>query len=422
MIDINLIRNNFEDVKKNLEKRQDDQVIVLLNKVKSLDEEWRKKRIEIDKLRHERNELSKEIGIKKKNKENADELFKKAKEVGKKIEELEDNVTSLHEEVIKILKRIPNLLDESVPYGKDDNDNVEVRVYGDNKVIKEKSHVDILQENKLADFERASKASGARAYYLFDEMVLLDMALQHFALDFLKSKGFRIIYPPLMMKREIEEAATDLEAFQEMIYKIEGEDLYMIPTSEHAILGYYYNEILNENELPIKFAGISPCFRKEAGSHGKDTKGIFRVHQFNKIEQFIYCKPEESWEFLEELVHNTEEMLQMMKIPYHVVNVCTGDIGTVAAKKYDIEAWYPVQQAYREVASISNCTDYQSRRANIKYFKGSERKLVHTLNGTAIATSRIMVAIIENFQEKGRIVIPEVLRKYTGFSEIKIKN
>ena len=269
--------------------------------------------------------------------------------------------------------------------------------------------------------ERAGKISGARFFYLKNQVAQLDMALMSFAMEELTKKGYTPIIPPLLMNREAYEGVTSLGDFADVLYKVENEDLYLIATSEHPMAAMYMNEVLKEQEMPLKLAGISTCFRKEAGAHGKDTRGIFRTHQFNKIEQFIFCKPEDSSKLHEELLQNAEELLQKLELPYRVVNVCTGDIGTVAAKKYDIEAWMPAQNGYREVVSCSNCTDYQGRRLGIRYREkeGAPTKgFVHTLNSTAIATGRTMVAIIENNQqEDGTINIPQALRKYMSNKE-----
>jgi seryl-tRNA synthetase len=272
----------------------------------------------------------------------------------------------------------------------------------------------------LVDLDRAAKVSGARFYYMKNEAVLLELALERFAMDLLREKGFAIIEPPFMIKREPYEGVTSLADFEDTLYKIEGEDLYLIATSEHPMGAMFMNEILPAETLPLKYAGISPCFRKEAGAHGKDTKGIFRVHQFNKIEQFIFCKPEDSWKLHEELLANAEGIYQKLGIPYRIVNICTGDIGTVAAKKYDIEAWMPVQKMFREVVSCSNCTDYQSRRLNVRYREktGEKSEFVHTLNSTAIATQRTIVAIIENYQQSdGSLKVPKALVPYMGKTE-----
>jgi seryl-tRNA synthetase len=269
--------------------------------------------------------------------------------------------------------------------------------------------------------ERAGKVSGARFFYLKNQVAQLDMALMSFAIEELMKKGFTPIIPPYLMNREAYEGVTALGDFADVLYKVENEDLYLIATSEHPMAAMYMNEVLKEQDMPLKLAGISTCFRKEAGAHGKDTRGIFRTHQFNKIEQFIFCKPEDSTKLHEELLLNGEELLQKLELPYRVVNVCTGDIGTVAAKKYDIEAWMPAQNGYREVVSCSNCTDYQGRRLGIRYREkegAAPKGFVHTLNSTAVATGRTIVAIIENNQqENGSIKIPGVLRKYMSDRE-----
>jgi seryl-tRNA synthetase len=268
------------------------------------------------------------------------------------------------------------------------------------------------------DIERAGKIAGARFFYLKNDGVLLDMALMNFALQEMVKKGYKPIEPPFLMRRKPYEGVVALSDFEDVLYKIEDEDLYLIATSEHPMAAMFMDEVLRADELPLKLVGVSTNFRKEAGAHGKDTRGIFRTHQFNKIEQFVFCKPEDSWEIHEELVQNAEDLVQKLGLPYRVVNCCTGDIGTVAAKKYDVEAWMPAQNAYREIISCSNCTDYQARRLNIKYREkeGEPPKgFVHTLNSTAIATGRTIVAILENYQqEDGSVVVPEVLRKYMG--------
>jgi seryl-tRNA synthetase len=268
------------------------------------------------------------------------------------------------------------------------------------------------------DIERAGKIAGARFFYLKNEGVLLDMALMSFALEEMVKKGYKPVEPPFLMRRKPYEGVVALSDFEDVLYKVEDEDLYLIATSEHPVAAMFMDEVLKAEDLPLKFVGISTNFRKEAGAHGKDTRGIFRTHQFNKIEQFIFCKPEDSWKIHEELIGNTEEIVRKLGLAYRVMNVCTGDIGTVAAKKYDVEAWMPAQNAYREIISCSNCTDYQARRLNIRYREKegeAPKGFVHTLNSTAIATGRTIVAILENYQqEDGSVAIPEVLRRYMG--------
>jgi len=279
-----------------------------------------------------------------------------------------------------------------------------------------RNHGQLATDMGWADFERATKISGAGFYFLKGSLVLLDLALQRYALDLLAKKGYIPVIPPYMINRASYEGVTDLGDFEKVMYKIDGNDAYLIATSEHPIGAMYQDEIFEEKDLPLRLAGISPCFRREIGAHGLDTKGLFRVHQFTKVEQFVFCKPEDSWKIHEELLANAEEIFQNLGLPYHVVNICTGDIGNVAAKKYDIEVWMPREKAYKEVVSCSNCTSYQAVRLNIKVRDKSEFELkqhIHTLNSTAIATSRVMRAILENFQEAdGRVMVPPVLRPY----------
>ncbi|HIE14121.1 TPA: serine--tRNA ligase, partial [Candidatus Bathyarchaeota archaeon] len=278
-----------------------------------------------------------------------------------------------------------------------------------------KNHLEIALDLGLLDEERANKVAGSGFYYFKNELVLLDMAVQRFAIDFLRKRGYALIEPPFMLRRKPYEGVTDLEDFKTVMYKIENEDLYLIATSEHPIAAMFMNEVLEKSQLPIKIVGVSTNFRKEVGTHGKYTKGLFRMHQFNKVEQFIFCLPEQSWELHEELQRNCEEMYQMLGLHYRVVNVCTGDIGTVAAKKYDTEVWM-VDGKFREIGSNSNCTDYQARRLRIRFREGPGRPpkgFVHTLNSTALATSRTMMAILEHYQQKdGSVIVPEVLRPY----------
>ncbi|KXB02575.1 seryl-tRNA synthetase, partial [candidate division MSBL1 archaeon SCGC-AAA261D19] len=355
--------------------------------------------------------------------ENAEREIKKAEKLSDKINEKEVEIRGLKREINEKLMRLPNILHSSVPKGSDDKDNLELYRIGKAEVpsFDLLPHGEIIENLGLADFERASKVSGYGFFYLKNDLVLLDMAIVTYAVQELMKKGYDLIEPPFMMKREPYEGTVDLSDFEDVMYKVEGEDLYLIATSEHPIAAMHKDEILDEGELPKKYVGVSPCFRREVGAHGIDTKGLFRVHQFNKVEQFIFSKPEESWNYHEELLQNAEELMKGLEIPFRVVNVCTGDIGTVAAKKYDVEAWSPRQRKFTEVISCSNCTDYQARRLNIRMGKVGvkEKQIVHTLNSTALATSRTMVAILENNQlEDGSVKVPKVLRKYMNGKEI----
>ena len=423
MLDIKLIRENPELVKANLTKRDNPDVLLMLNELITVDKEWRLNLTKLNELRHNRKLITMEIAKLKKTGKEATNEFTKAEDIDVQIKIIEKQVAEQEQKTHSYLLRLPNLLENTVPLGKDSNDNVQVKTWGTipQFPFPVKNHIDLAINLDLIDMERAGKVAGSRFFYLKNEIAMLDMALMSFAIEELSKKGYTPVIPPLLMKREAYEGVTALGDFEEVLYKVENEDLYLIATSEHPMAAMFMNETLKEAEMPIKLAGISTCFRKEAGAHGKDTRGIFRTHQFNKIEQFIFCKPEDSLKLLEELLQNAEEIVQKIGLPYRVVNVCTGDIGTVAAKKYDIEAWMPAQNGYREVVSCSNCTDYQGRRLGIKYREkegAAPKGFVHTLNSTAVATGRTIVAILENNQQgEGTITVPEALRKYMGNRE-----
>jgi len=422
MLDPKLVRENPDVIRRDLEKRNDSAKLELLEQVVAQDAAWRRLTEEVNGLRHERNDIAKKIAETKKAKGDASSLLARAAEIPKKIEEDGARLEELRKSIDAGLMRLPNILHESVPVGKDDGDNLEVRRWGEPKVppFELKPHGELAECLGGADFDRARKVAGAGFVYLLGDIALLDQAILRYAIDSLVEKGYTLVEPPLMMHRAPYEGVVDLSDFESVMYKIEGEDLYLIATSEHPMGAMFMDEIIDDARLPIKLCGVSPCFRKEIGAHGLDTKGLFRVHQFNKIEQFVFCSPEDSWRMHEELLANAEALFQGLKIPYHVVNVCTGDIGTIAAKKYDIEAWSPRQKKYIEVVSCSNCTDYQARRLRIRSGRvGSEGKRVpHTLNSTAVATSRALVVILENYQNAdGSVTVPEVLRKYMGGKE-----
>lgn len=415
MLEIKFIRENPEIVKKDLQKRGDKEKFAWVDRILELDEEWRTLKGQADDMRSRRNKLSLEINKIMKEKGDASAIIKEAKDIPPKIEAIDKKVEDIQTKVKEYLMRLPNILHESVPQGKDDEENVEVETFGEKPTFgfEPRSHVDIIEEKGFVDLERASKISGSRWYFLKGDLAILEMALTRYAIDFMGKKGYTLVVPPHMINRKAYEGVTSLDDFEEVIYKIENEDLYMIATSEHPLTAMYMDEILDEKQLPIKLIGFSTNFRKEVGSHGKDTKGIFRVHQFNKVEQIIISNQEDSWKLHEELIKNAEEFFKSLGLHFRKVNICTGDIGIVAAKKYDLEVWMPVQQKYREVVSCSNCTAYQSVRLNMRYPTKEGNRYCHTLNSTCVATSRALVAIIENFQEKDRkIKIPDVLVPY----------
>ena len=419
MIDINLIRENPSLVKESQKKRglNEKEVDIIL----ALDEKWRKLKQEVDELRAERNKISSKINESKKQGKKVNDLIKKAKELPEGIKNKENELTKVEEERMNVLENIPNIVDKSVPVG-DDTKNKVIKVFYKSKKLKftPKGHEDLLTNLDQLDIERAAKVSGSRFYYLKRDIVKLNHAIINFTLDFLRKKNFILIQPPYMINKEALKGSITLSSFEEMIYKIENEDLYLIGTAEHAINAYYMNETLNSDNLPIRFAGISPCFRKEAGSHGKDTKGIFRTHQFEKIEQFIFCKPKDSWKEFELLLNNSRDILKQLEIPFRFVALSSQELGRVSSKTIDFEGWFPSQKAYRELGSCSNCLDYQARRSNIRYEDKNERGFLYTLNNTALATERAITCIVENFQQKdGSIKIPQALYKDTGFKVIK---
>ncbi len=431
MLDIKLIRENPEMVRANLERRQQPEKLALLQQVIDADKRWRELTANVNKLRKRRNEVSQEIAQAMKSGKDASSLKAEAASIPAEIKVEEAELEEKQVFVRNGLMRLPNMLHESVPYGKDDHDNVVVKVWGEPPKFgfSPSSHAELSQRLGIADFERGAKVTGAGFYYLRNEMVLLDYAIMRYAMDLLISRGYSVIEPPYMIKRSFYEGVTDLSDFENVMYRIEDSEnpkdpFYLIATSEHPMGAMLKDEVVNADQLPIKMCGVSPCFRREIGSHGKYTKGIFRVHQFNKIEQFIFCLPEESWKYHEELQRNCEALYEGLGIHYRVVNVCTGDIGSIAAKKYDTEAWM-ADGEYREVGSNSNCTDYQARRLNARYrLKEGQAPagFVHTLNNTAIATSRTMIMVMEQYQQAdGTIRVPKALQKYMGMEVIEGK-
>ena len=422
-MDIKLIRDNPEAVRLNLERRHDREKLELLERVVEDDARWRELTTRVNDLRARRNRISSEIGRVMKEGGDASSLRQEASRLPVLIGEVEAERDETGARVRGALMRLPNILDESVPYGVDESENVEVKRWGRQPEFgfEPVSHVEVATGLGIMDLERAAKTSGAGFYYLRNEMVLLDYAIIRYATDFLLERGYALIEPPYMIRRRPYEGVTDLTDFESVMYKMEGEDLYLIATSEHALASMFMDEVFLAEDLPIRLAGVSPCFRREIGTHGKYTKGMFRVHQFNKVEQFIFSLPEQSWGLHEELQRNCEALYEGLGLHYRVVNVCTGDIGSIAAKKYDMEVWM-ADGEFREVGSNSNCTDYQARRLNIRYrMKEGQSPVgpVHTLNNTALATSRTMLAILEQFQrEDGSVVVPEALRKYMNGIEV----
>ena len=416
MLDPKLIKERPEIIRNMLKARA---VEFDLDGLIESDQKRREFIIKTDDLRKKKNQVAITISEKKKAGEDASSILAEMKNISNELTKFESEQEDIERKYLKLASTIPNLVDESVPIGPDESANKEIKKWGNIPKFdfKIKDHIDISEDLNLVDLERAAKVAGARFYYLKNDLVRLNQALIHFGLDFLAEKGYSLVQPPYMINRESMEGAVIAEDFEEVIYKVEEEDLYMIGTSEHAMAAMHSKEIIEGKEIPMKYAGISPCFRKEAGAHGRDQKGIFRVHQFDKIEQFVFSKPEDSWKEHEKMLAVAEEFYQKLEIPYRVMLLSTGDIGKISAKTYDIEAWMAGQNAYREIVSCSNCLEYQARRLKIRFRDktNEDTQYIHTLNSTLIATTRVLVAIMENFQTKdGHIRIPQVLQGYMG--------
>jgi seryl-tRNA synthetase len=420
MLDAKLLKENPSKIENMLKMRG---VNFPLDDLVNLDKRRRELIIQLQELKHEKNILANSIARKKKEADttaSANDEISKMKDISNRITELELEQDQVLKKYRYLMMSIPNLLHESVPVGSTEKENVVIKERG-NKTAKlaiaPKDHIDIATSFDLIDLERAAKISGARFYFLKNDLVKMNLALIQFGLDYLSNSGYTLVQPPYMIRKDAMEGAVILGDFEQVIYKVEGEDLYMIGTSEHAMVSMHMDEILDSPRLPLRYACVSPCFRKEAGAHGRDMKGIFRVHQFEKVEQVVFSRPEDSWKEHERMLELTERIYENLGLPFRTVLLCSGDLGKISAKTYDIESWFPGQSNYREIVSCSNCIDYQARRLRIRYRDNvnDETKLVHTLNSTLIATERTMVSIIENYQtDNGTVQIPDVLQKYMG--------
>jgi len=416
MLDPKLIKESPEIIRNMLKDRSVD---FDLDALIESDQKRREFIIKTDELRKKKNQVALEISQKKKTGEDISSVLSEMKNVSSELTRLETEQGKIEEKYSKLAFTIPNLIHKTVPIGSDEKANKEIKKWGNIPEFdfKINDHIDISEKLDLVDLERAAKVAGARFYYLKNDLVKLNQSLIHYGLDFLSKKGYSLVQPPYMINKQSMEGAVITDDFEEVIYKIDDEDLYMIGTSEHAMAAMHSKEIIEGNDLPLRYAGISPCFRKEAGAHGRDQKGIFRVHQFDKIEQFVFSRPEDSWKEHEKMLEIAEEFYQKLEIPYKVILLSTGDTGNISAKTYDIEAWMAGQNAYREIVSCSNCLEYQARRLKIRFRDktNEDTQYLHTLNSTLIATTRIMVSIMENFQTKdGHFKIPEVLQSYMG--------
>ncbi|MEH7494866.1 serine--tRNA ligase [Neobacillus niacini] len=422
MLDIKLLRANFAEVKEKLQHRGED--LTDLGKFEDLDQRRRDLIVEAEQLKSKRNEVSQQVAALKREKADADHLIVEMREVGDRIKVLDEELRSVEETLDLLLMSIPNIPHESVPIGETEDENVEIRKWGQVREFEfeAKPHWDVADHLGILDFERAGKVTGSRFVFYKGLGARLERALMNFMLDLhVDEHGYKEILPPYMVNRASMTGTGQLPKFEEDAFLIENEDYFLIPTAEVPVTNLHRDEILSGDELPIRFAAYSACFRSEAGSAGRDTRGLIRQHQFNKVELVKFVKPEDSYEELEKLTSDAERVLQLLELPYRVLRMCTGDLGFTAAKKYDIEVWIPSYETYREISSCSNFEAFQARRANIRFRRDPKAKPehVHTLNGSGLAIGRTVAAILENYQQAdGSVVIPNVLRPYMGNKEV----
>ena len=422
MIDIKFLRENPEIVKENIRKKFQDEKIGLVDDVIKLDAESRKTQQEADDLRAKRNKISKEIGALMAQKKREEAEAKKAEVAAgaRRLVELEEKEKELNEKITEIMMVIPNIIDPSVPVGKDDSENVEVTKYGEPVVpdFEIPYHTEIMEKLKGIDFESARKVAGNGFYYLMGDIARLHSAVISYARDFMIDRGFTYCVPPFMIRSNVVTGVMSFAEMDAMMYKIEGEDLYLIGTSEHSMIGKFIDTIVPESELPKTLTSYSPCFRKEKGAHGLEERGVYRIHQFEKQEMIVVCKPEESKVWFEKLWQNTVDLFRSLDIPVRTIECCSGDLADLKVKSYDVEAWSPRQKKYFEVGSCSNLGDAQARRLKIRINGENGKYYAHTLNNTVVAPPRMLIAFLENnLQKDGSVKIPEVLRPYMGGKE-----
>jgi len=424
MISIHLLREMPETVQTALKNRNSpEEIYITLEKIIEMDKEWRAFKKEEEELRSERNRLGQEIIKEKKAGKQAVDLIRRSGEVSDRIKEINEKTKHYDHESKELLMYIPNIPDQSVPVGPDESGNREMRIVGEPKKRSADvlSHYELAQKSEMIDFERGAKLAGHRFTVLKGAVAKLERALIHFMLNVQTQQGYSEILPPFMVNTRAITGTGQLPKFEFDQYKIKDEDLWLVPTAEVPLTNLYSDEVLDEEKLPMKLTAYTPCFRREAGEYGKDIRGLIRQHQFNKVELVKLAHPDRSFDELEGMTKDAEKILQLLELPYRVVELCTGDLGFSAAKTYDIEVWIPSQDKYREISSCSNCTDFQARRTNIKFrdSKGA-LELVHTLNGSGLAVGRTLIAILENFQQdKKTVVIPKVLREYMGTDTIQ---
>ena len=428
MIDIKFLRENPEVVKQNIKNKFQDQKLPLVDEVIALDEERRSVQAEADGIRAEKNKIAKEIGalMAQGKKDEAEEVKKKVAESASRLKELEAKQPELEEKIKTIMMRIPNIIDESVPIGHDDSENVEVERFGEPVTpdFEVPYHTDIIDRFSGIDLDAARRVAGNGFYYLVGDIARLHSAVLSYARDFMIGKGFTYVIPPYMIRSDVVTGVMSFDEMEAMMYKIEGEDLYLIGTSEHSMIGRFIDQMVDEQSLPLTFTSYSPCFRKEKGAHGIEERGIYRIHQFEKQEMIVICKPEESMDWFNKLWSYTVELFRTMDIPVRTLECCSGDLADLKVKSIDVEAWSPRQQKYFEVGSCSNLGDAQARRLKIRV-KGEDgqKYLAHTLNNTVVAPPRMLIAFLENnLNEDGSINIPEALRPYMGGTEKLIPN
>ncbi|MFO8086071.1 MAG: serine--tRNA ligase [Desulfobacterales bacterium] len=421
MLEIKFVRQNLSLVQKALKNRN---TIADLDIFQKCDDDRREILARVEALRHRRNKVTQQIAEMKKVGQDSDDLVKEMREVGVTIKELENNMAKLDEKLKNLMMRIPNIPHQSTPVGKDEKDNQVVRVIGEppDFDFEVKAHWDIGESLKILDFERASRITGARFPLYFGAGAKLERSLINFMLDLHTIRhNYKEVLPPFIVNRETITNTGQLPKFEEDLFKLQGWDFFLIPTAEVPVTNIHQNEILDEDVLPVYYTAFTPCFRSEAGSYGKDTRGLIRQHQFNKVELVKFSKPETSYSELETLTENAESVLRELELPYRVIALCTGDLGFSAAKTYDLEVWMPAQGVYREISSCSNFEDFQARRGNIRFRRKGQKgtELVHTLNGSGLAVGRTVAAILENYQQAdGSVKIPEVLKPYMGGMEI----
>ncbi|SEG10222.1 seryl-tRNA synthetase [Caloramator fervidus] len=424
MLDIKRIRTNPEEVKEALKIRGEAFTLDMIDKVVELDERRRQILVEVEALKNKKNTASQEIARLKKEGKDAEELVNEMKELSDKIKEMDDELAKIEEEIEYLLLRIPNIPHKDVPKGETDEDNVEVRRWGEPRKFdfEPKAHWDIGVNLGILDFETAAKVTGARFTFYKGLGARLERALINFFLDLHTEKhGYIEVFPPFLVNRKSMTGTGQLPKFEEDAFKVSDFDYFLIPTAEVPVTNMHMNEVLDGSKLPLKYVAYSACFRSEAGSAGRDTRGLIRQHQFNKVELVKFADPQKSYEELESLTRDAEEVLQLLGLPYRVVLICSGDLGFTAAKKYDIEVWMPSYGRYVEISSCSNFEDFQARRANIRFKRDPKSKpeYVHTLNGSGVAVGRTVAAILENYQqEDGSVIVPEVLRPYMGGIEV----